>query len=220
MEAANADTLELILKCLPPASLRSAELVSREFRTAASEDVWAEVASRIVRMPTMPPHHWDERFNMSWRLIWKRFCWFVEAAPADGPVDTWTSNLAVNILASSEDTPTQGAGNLLEMSLCDGSQPGQCRCGRGVSCHWSSAPIEVGDTAQETLTCWLKRAGWSLVHQLSLKPFQAWFHLGHPVYAPREATVSVQRGSAEMEAVRSPSFPRTVRSACLTRERG
>ena len=182
----NADMLETILKQLSPKALGLAECTCRDIRIAAtsSSGVWLAVATHHIQGPlSRCPDECS---------FWKQLCCEVCRQQRD--------DLVHRVVTSSVDRDEENGSNLLTASTCAGATTlavaARCGCADGVACYWSSAAIEDGDAAHETLGLWPAPKHFTLVSSVRLQPYRSRDQpsvedqlVTLPIYAPCAAYV-------------------------------
>lgn len=190
----DADCLSSILRALPPRELAKCECVCADMHLASTADIWRDAGQRVVDVRVTA-----ELVKTLSRNEWKQLC---RMADRIGKMQEAVGFR--DCQSSTTDHFTERASNVLTPSRCCEGRPKcleECGCWRGAACYWSSAAIEDGALAFESLS--LTPPGparaWILVTELLIRPYRAFWHPGAPVYAPREAAARI-RGRAGSES--------------------
>jgi hypothetical protein len=183
----SADLLEIVLSQLDAANLANAEGVNRVFRASivGAPTCWRAAASRSCRMVGLPA-------LLQWPAsTWKELCRTVSSGVGARPL---LRPGGCTVVASSSDRDEERPENVLSRSACELTErKTRCSCWGGREpCYWSSAGTGDGAAAEESLTFSNFTPRLALVHSVRVRPYQAFWHPGHPVYAPRAASVRLE----------------------------
>ena len=203
----STDHLETILCRLPPKALARAELTCKTLRTLAESSVtcWRAASGLILQNVTC--------VGAAWPLhTWKALASGLASSGAAGAYvgaprgslpfsDLLTQKHCASVVASSTDCPEEGAEHVLRDSQCNlFSGRRRCGCYDGKRpCYWSSGAIAAADApiASESLSFSALDGEAALVTTVWIRPYQAWWHLGRPTYAPVAASVTFSGTAAD-----------------------
>lgn len=166
------ETLVLVLSSLSVDDLLAAEQVSRGLAAAVSPSLWLRLAAaglsgdlgRLNCAPSLSP----DAQPRTPRALCKRLALLAQQPPGR------RSLVAEALFASSTDNPEEALSNVLTPEY--GHLPHRLS-------YWSSAG-SLHDTASDSVTFRLATRV-VVVHSFTLRPFQADFQQGNPIYAPR-----------------------------------